>query len=76
MKNKTLKFQKTIENFYDLLLRKDFWKKHAQTEESEHKSQECNVQHGDYSYYYCIAYLKVAKTGNLKNLHHNKKNFL
>ena len=33
----------------------------------------CNVQHGDYSYQSCTAYLKVAKRADLKSSHHKKK---
>ena len=33
------------------------------------KSWGCNIQHGNCSYYYCIAYLKVAKRVDLKNSH-------
>ena len=34
----------------------------------------CNVQHGDYSQQYCIAYLKVARRVDLKSAHHTHKN--
>ena len=33
----------------------------------------CTVQHGDYNFKYCIAYLKVAKRVDLKS-YHKKKN--
>ena len=33
------------------------------------------LQHGDYSLYYCFAYLKVAKRVNLKSSHPKKKLF-
>ena len=41
------------------------------------KSWGCNVQHGDSSYQYCIAYLDVTKRADLKCPHNkNKDNFV
>ena len=45
----------------------------VQTSSSKiNKSQECNVQRGDYSEY-CNAYLKVSKRVDLKSYHHKGK---
>ena len=33
----------------------------------------CDVQHGDYCWKYCTAYLKVAKRVDLKSSHHKTR---
>ena len=38
------------------------------------KSWGCDLQHGDYSYQYCIVYLKVAERIDLKSSHQREKN--